>query len=535
MKVQDYDPVVDTAVGVAEDPSGNLKMLQVDANGKLKVDSNVDLSGATVNISGDLVADVNTIEETLGAKTDTAATEDTGTMSMVSLFKRGLAHLTSILGRIPSNLTVASNRLQVDTGTVPVTDNGGSLTVDGTVTANVTFPATQPVSATALPLPTGAATETTLSTLNTKIPTLTAASSRLLVDGSGVTQPVSGTVTATGPLTDTQLRATAVPVSGTVSVNIRDGSGVALTSAARGTERALSVQIVDGSGAQITSFGGTGGGGGAVTQSGNWSVRTQDGAGNDLASSTTAPAGTERGLITRNIPSGTQTVSGTVTANVSFPATQPVSATALPLPTGAATETTLSTLNTKIPTLTAASSRLLVDGSGVTQPVSGTVTATGPLTDTQLRATAVAVSGTVTATGPLTDTQLRASAVPVSGPLTDTQLRATAVPVSGPLTDSQLRASAVPVLLSSAAITETTGTAASTSTEVLASNSTRNYLLIQNLSTAPFHISFGGTASTSTLRIDGGGTLIFEGRFVPTSSVRMIRTEASQSYYIAHA
>jgi hypothetical protein len=32
--------------------------------------------------------------------------------------------------------------------------------------------------------------------------------------------------------------------------------------------------------------------------------------------------------------------------------------------------------------------------------------------------------------GPLTDTELRASAVPVSGPLTDTQLRATAVPVS---------------------------------------------------------------------------------------------------------
>jgi hypothetical protein len=32
------------------------------------------------------------------------------------------------------------------------------------------------------------------------------------------TQPVSGTVTATGPLTDTQLRATPVPVSGTVTV-----------------------------------------------------------------------------------------------------------------------------------------------------------------------------------------------------------------------------------------------------------------------------------------------------------------------------
>ena len=70
-----------------------------------------------------------------------------------------------------------------------------------------------------------------------------------------------------------------------------------------------------------------------------------------------------------------------------------------------------------------------------------TLTVTGPLTDSQLRASAVPVSG------PLTDTQLRATAVPVSGPLTDTQLRATAVPVSGPLTDSQLRASSVNVAL----------------------------------------------------------------------------------------
>ena len=44
--------------------------------------------------------------------------------------------------------------------------------------------------------------------------------------------------------------------------------------------------------------------------------------------------------------------------------------------------------------------------------VTGTIT--GPLTDTQLRATPVPVSGTVTATGGLTDTQLRATPVPVS-------------------------------------------------------------------------------------------------------------------------
>lgn len=46
-------------------------------------------------------------------------------------------------------------------------------------------------------LPTGAATETTLSSIDTKIPSnLTVTSTRLLVDGSGVTQPISGTVTA---------------------------------------------------------------------------------------------------------------------------------------------------------------------------------------------------------------------------------------------------------------------------------------------------------------------------------------------------
>lgn len=70
-----------------------------------------------------------------------------------------------------------------------------------------------------------------------------------------------------------------------------------------------------------------------------------------------------------------------------------------------------------------------------------------PLTNTQLRASAVPVSGTVS-TGlnqPLTDAQLRAAAVQVSGPLTDAQLRATSVAVSGPLTDAQLRATAVPV------------------------------------------------------------------------------------------
>lgn len=84
-------------------------------------------------------------------------------------------------------------------------------------------------------------------------------------------------------------------------------------------------------------------------------------------------------------------------------------------------------------------------------PVSGTVAVSNPgLTDTQLRATPVPVSGTVTITdgsGPVTvdGTVAVSGSVAVTGPLTDAQLRATAVPVSGPLTDTQLRATPVPV------------------------------------------------------------------------------------------
>lgn len=81
------------------------------------------------------------------------------------------------------------------------------------------------------------------------------ASSELLVDGSNNVQPVSG------PLTDAELRASEVIVTGTV-------------------EAAIS------------------------TQPGGW-----------VASATSTPVGTDRGLVVRNIPSGTQTVSGAVTVS----------------------------------------------------------------------------------------------------------------------------------------------------------------------------------------------------------------------------
>lgn len=134
---------------------------------------------------------------------------------------------------------------------------------------------------------------------------------------------------------------------------------------------------------------------------------------------------------------------------------QPVSATALPLPTGASTEATLAAIKAKTDNLDVLLSTRTKPAD--TQAISGSVSVssapttavTGPLTDTQLRASAVPVSGTffqatqpvsIAATlpvsGPLTDAQLRASAVPVSGPLTDTQIRATPLPISGTVTVS---------------------------------------------------------------------------------------------------
>lgn len=91
---------------------------------------------------------------------------------------------------------------------------------------------------------------------------------------------------------------------------------------------------------------------------------------------------------------------------------------------------------------------ILKDGNGVVRTLRSTDSAGihtphhnvfGPLTDTELRATAVPVSG------PVTDTQLRAAPIAVTGPATNAEIRATPIPVSGPLTDTQLRASSVPV------------------------------------------------------------------------------------------
>lgn len=121
-----------------------------------------------------------------------------------------------------------------------------SLAITGSVAVTGTFwQATQPVSIAGTVAVSGPLTDTQLR------------AAAVPVDGSGVTQPISGTVTAnagtgtlavSGPVTDVQLRATPVPVSGTVTVT--DGAGalnVIVDSSALPSLAATSTKQSDGS------------------------------------------------------------------------------------------------------------------------------------------------------------------------------------------------------------------------------------------------------------------------------------------------
>ncbi len=152
--------------------------------------------------------------------------------------------------------------------------------------------------------------------------------------------------------------------------------------------------------------------------------------------------------------------------------------------------------------------------------------------------------GSITVDGPVTDAQLRATAVPVSGPLTDAQLRATAVPVSGGLTDAQLRATAVPIADGGGSITvdgtvtaqfavrtPTTTSVASTvvSTLILASNGSRKGFSISNISSSKLYLSFTNpaTQANSFIEMQGGAFLFFNHDCIVTNAIYGIWASAN--------
>jgi fibronectin-binding autotransporter adhesin len=204
------------------------------------------------------------------------------------------------------------------------------------------------------------------------------------------TQVVSGTVTVSGGgsggLTDTELRATPVPVSGTIT-HVPSGtqsvSGtVTLAGGSSGlTDAELRATPVDVAGTVTAVPSGTQAVGGTVTA---------------VASGSTTVTGT-----VTNVPSGTQAVSGTVTAVASGSTT--VVGTVTAVASGTQTVDGTVTVSGTVP----------VSGSfyQATQPISGTVTAVPSGTTTVAGTVTNVPSGTQTVGGTVTNVQSGTAAV----------------------------------------------------------------------------------------------------------------------------
>jgi hypothetical protein len=132
----------------------------------------VDIGSASVTITGDVVGEIDGVEEALGAPADAAAASDSATSSLIGLIKR-------LLGKLP---TLVSGRIPVDGSGV-----------------------TQPVSATSLPLPTGAATSANQTTSNTSLASI---DGKLPALSSGNVPVVPAVQLGSGAMTATTQRVT---------------------------------------------------------------------------------------------------------------------------------------------------------------------------------------------------------------------------------------------------------------------------------------------------------------------------------------
>lgn len=396
----------------------------------ITVTGSVTASNPSVDLTGNPVPTSATF---IGAKNPTGDLSGLLTNALGGLIVDGSAVTQPVSGAITANIgTTGGLALDSSLSTINTTlgspfQAGGSIGnaafgISGTLPAFAATP-TFNIGTTG-----GIALDSTLSALSAKFGTLgqkTMAGSAPVViasDQSAIpvtgaffqaTQPVSiaGTVAVSGPLTDAQLRATPVPISGTIS-----GSGDFTVVQSTGTN----LHTVVDSGAITVS--------GAVTANAGTNLNTSalqldvTGAKLNLAqgSATSAQTGplvqgavttaaptyttaqtsplslTTAGALRIDASGTTQPISGTVAVS-NFPATQAVtqSGTWTVQPGNTANTTPwLSTINQGGNSATVtASNALKVDGSAVTQPISGTVTANA---GTNLNTSALALSATQT-------------------------------------------------------------------------------------------------------------------------------------------
>lgn len=435
-----------------------------------------------------------------------------------------LGDITGVVGQqtMANSLPVviASNQTAI-----PITDNAGSITVDGTVAATQSGTwDIRNISGT-VSLPTGAATETTLTALSAK-----------------VTACNTGAVTISG----------ALPAGNN---NIGDVDVATLPAITLGTQAnpfTSAIPISD-NGGSITVDGTL-----AATQSGTWNITNVSGTislPTGAATSAKQPALGTAGSASSDVitvqgiasmtpikvdGSGvTQPISGTVTANAGT-GTFAISATSLPLPSGAATAAkqpafgTAGSAASDVITVQgiASMTALKIDGSAVTQPVSGTVTAnagtgtfaisaaalplpTGAATETTLSS----LNGKVTAcnTGAVTisaalpagtnnigdvdvltlpNITLASQANPFTSaiPISD---NSGSITVDGTVAATQSGTWTV-VATTYATSSVTSVSAAATSTSLLASNTSRRQAMMYNDCDKSVYVKLGATASSTS-------------------------------------
>lgn len=147
----------------------------------------------------------------LGAQADAAAASDSGTASLISLFKRLLGRITTLIGQLPTALSVGGNLK------VSLQETNATQAVSGTVSVS-SLPNTTVAGQTAVTsdYDTGGGTVTTLM-VGVALPASGGpvaggtATNPFRVDVTGsTTQPVSGTVSISGTVTvDTEMPAAA--------------------------------------------------------------------------------------------------------------------------------------------------------------------------------------------------------------------------------------------------------------------------------------------------------------------------------------
>lgn len=419
----------------------------------------------------------------------------------------------------------------------------------------------QPISATSLPLPSGASTSAlqtsgnaSLTSIDGKIPSgLTVSSTRLLVDASGTTQPVSGTITvtqATGTNLHTVIDSSALPIGGSTGA-LQTSGNASLTSIDGKTPTLGQKTSVNSSPIVLASDQSSI----PVTGSGTFTV--------------VQPTGTNLHAVIDSsaLPSGASTSALQTTGNASLISIdsktpvlgQALAAASVPVVLTAAQLSTLTPLTTiTVTQATGTNLHTVVDSGTITANIG---TTNGLALDTSVNSllkpastlNAVTTVGTITnavtvvqPTGTNLHTVVDSSALPSgastsalqtagNASLTSIDSKLTApLSVTGPLTDTQLRASAVPVSaaslpLPSGASTSALQTSGNASLTSIDSKLTSPITIAQatgtNLHTVVDSSALPTGASTSANQTSGGQkTQIVDGANITIGPVQTINS-----------